>query len=172
MADTIRSLSELNTLLGDNSSGGISAQDIRDMMISQMCHAEIGSLGQAQEVLGAGWVALKLDTDGAFKRGFTTDLVNYKITATPVDMKVEIGCEILFLGDDGVDVEFSVFKGVAQQARFDITLVGKGSTVVGASWGAGLQLDASDDLSFGIRSNGNSFTLVRGRLSVRRIGVE
>jgi hypothetical protein len=34
MADTVRSLSSLQTILADNTSGGISAQDVRDMLVS------------------------------------------------------------------------------------------------------------------------------------------
>lgn len=177
MADTIRSLSELNALLADNTSGSISPQDVRDLMVSQMVHAEIGSQGQTQETLGTGWQAVKLDIAGAFARGVAADTTNHKITGTPVLLKAEVACEIVFRGGDGVNYEFAVFKnpdGTPEQlTRFNRTLTGRGSTERTVhSWSAGIQLAAGDEIQMAVRSNGNDFKLDFGRLSLRRIGVE
>lgn len=176
MVDTIRSLSELNALLADNTQQNISPQDLRDLMISLMCHAEIGSTGQTQEVLGAGWTAIKLDQDGAFKRGFDTDLVNYKIISTPVNMKVIVSCEVVFRGTDATDFELTVWKNPSgtpvQLNRLNRTIAGRGTQRVAISWETGVQLSQGDELQLAVRSNGSDWKLDFGRLAVRRIGVE
>ena len=176
MADTIRTLAELNSLLSDNTSAAISAQDIRDLMVSQMCHAEIGSLSQPQETLGSGWQAVKLNQAGAFERGFAADAVGMKIIGTPVAMKVVVECEIVFCGAAAVAYEFAVFRNPAGSpekiGRLDRTLTGNGTAQVAHGWAAGLQLSAGDELQFAVQANGQMFKLDQGRLTVRRIGVE
>ena len=176
MADTIRTLAELNTMLADNTAGDIDAQDLRDMMVSLMCHAEIGSTGQVQEVLAAGWQAVKLDQAGAFQRGFTLDAPNMKITGTPVDMKVIVSCEVVFRGTLDEDFEITVFKNPdgtpAQIDRLNRTLTGLGTTRQAASWETGIALSAGDELQMAVRSSGSDWKLDFGRLAVRRIGVE
>lgn len=176
MPDTIRSLSELNSLLADNGTQNIGAQDVRDLMVSQMVHAELGTLGQALETLGTGWQAVKLGTAGAFQRGATVDTVNFKITGIPVDLKAVLELEVVFQGIDGQDYEFTVWKNPdgtpEQQTRFNRTLTGKGTQTVQHSWKAGIQLSQNDELQFAVRSNSNDFKLDFGRMAIQRIGVE
>jgi hypothetical protein len=68
MADTARSLPELQSLLADNELGNISAQDLRDMLVSVLgCYGSISVTGgtTAQGSLGTTPVKLTpFDTDG------------------------------------------------------------------------------------------------------------
>jgi len=176
MVDTIRTLAELNSLLADNTSANVSAQDIRDLMLSQMCHAEIGSTGEVSEVLGAGFERVKLSQAGLFLRGFTTDLGNYKITGTPVALKAIVSCELAFRGTLDADFELAVFTDPdgtpSQQTRLNRTVTGLGTQRTAISWATGLQLAAGDQLALAVKSSGSDWKLDFGRLAVDRIGVE
>lgn len=177
MADTIRSLTELNSLLADNTSGAISAQDIRDLMVSQMVHVEIGSGAKAAITLGTGFEALDFTVAGVIGRGLSVDTTNKWIIDVPVDMKAEVSCEIVFRGVQNNDYEFAVFKDPAgtpdRQTRLDRTLrVVSNTQIVSHSWATSLQLNAGDTLQMGVRADGLSFEMLFGLLRIRRIGVE
>lgn len=177
MADTIRSLAELNQQFADNTEGVIAPQDIRDLMVSLMVHGEIGSLVKSAITLGNGFQAMDFNQAGAVGRGLTIDMANKWIAGVPVDMKAEVTLEVLFTGANGVTYEFGVFRnpdGTPEQiARLDaaeriINAAQRGKVNVSAA----LQLNAGDKLQAGVRANGSSFTLLRGLLRVRRIGIE
>lgn len=177
MPDTIRTLADLNTLLADNTSEAISPQDIRDLMVSMMVHGEIGSGTKAAITLGTGFQALDFNVAGVVGRGLTIDTVNKVISQIPVAMKTEVTLEVQFTGTSGQTYDFAVFKNPAtspvQIARLDISerifnAAQRGAVNVSSS----VQLAAGDVLQAGVRCNGQSFTLLRGGLRVRRIGVE
>lgn len=176
MPDTIRTLAELNQQFADNTSEAISPQDVRDLMVSLMVHGEIGSLAKSAITLGTGFQALDFDASGAIERGVTVDTVN-KWLVVPVAGKYEVVFEVSFNGTNNTTYDFGVFKdsgaGFAAVQRLDDSerLV-NAAMIGGVKISASVQLAAGDKLQAGVRANGASFTLRRGLLRVRRIGVE
>lgn len=178
MADTIRSIAELDTLLADNVDGGISPQDIRDMMVSQMVHAEIGSGAKADITLtGTNYRTLDLTVAGAVERGMNADPANKIIAGVPVRMKAIVHCEVCFRGAQNTAYEFSVFRNPlttpVQQDRLTRTLrPTSAADIVAHSWSTSLQLEQGDALQFGVKGNNATFELLFAVLRVQRIGVE
>jgi hypothetical protein len=176
MADTIRTLSELNQQFADNVSAVIAPQDIRDLMVSLMVHGEIGSLAKAAITLGTGFQALDYNQSGAIERGITVDTVNKWMTI-PVNGKYEIVFEVSFNGANNITYDFGVFRdsgaGFAAIARLDDSeRIVNAAMIGGCKVSCSMSLNAGDKVQAGVRSNGASFTLRRGLLRVRRIGVE
>lgn len=176
MPDTIRTLAELNAQFADNTSGVISPQDIRDLMVSLMVHGEIGSLAKAGITLGTGYQALDFDASGAIERGVTVDTAN-KWIVVPVAGKYELTLEVSFNGSNNTTYDFTVFKnpdGTPENiARIeDSERLVNAAMIGGVKVSCSLALAAGDKLQAGVRSNGSAFTLRRGLLRVRRIGVE
>ena len=177
MADTIRSLSELNSLLRDNTTGGLTEQDIRDMMVSQMVHGEIGSGAKPSIALGPSWQALDLDVAGVFERGLNTDPANKQINQIPVRMKAILSLEVQFSGDAGEAYDFTIFKNPdtapanIQRMERTISVPAAGGSVH-TSWSVGVQLEAGDVLQPAVRSANNNLELHFGLFRVQRIGVE
>lgn len=178
MADTIRSLSELNSLLADNVLENIGPQDIRDLMVSQMVHGEIGSGAKGSTILGASWESLDFDVAGVFERGLNIDTGNRWINQIPVDMKAVLTMEVFFKGDAGQDYDFTVFKdptgspvNITTMQRTGFRVVNADQTIH-ASWSVGVQLSQNDVLQPAVRSNSNNFELLFGLFRVQRIGVE
>lgn len=178
MPDTIRTLAELNFLFRDTAENEeISAQHIRDLMVSLMVHGEIGSGPKSAITLGTPFQALDLNVAGVIGRGLTIDETNKRIANVPVDMKADIALEVLFKGAANTTYEFSVFKNThttpVQIARMNADERIISAAQIGKiSVSAAIQLAAGDTLQAGVRSAGASFELLRGNLKVRRIGVE
>jgi hypothetical protein len=177
MADTIRSLVELSELIPDNVIAAISPQDIRDLMVSQMVHGEIGSGAKAQITLGSTWQALDLDVAGVVGRGLTVDTINRRLADVPVEMKAIVHCEIVFRGAQNTNYEFAVFRNThatpEQELRLTRTLRPTSNTnIVAHSWSTSLQFAQGDSLQFGVRANGQPFELLFAVLRFQRIGVE
>jgi hypothetical protein len=173
VADTIRSLSELNALFADNGQGNITPQDIRDLMVSMMVHGEIGSGPKASITLVNGWNALDLDVAGAVGRGLTIDTTNKVISAVPVIMKAWIDCEVWFKGTNGQNYDFAVWRNPSgtpdRLTRLDRTVrVSSATGTFGHRWSTAQQLQVNDVLQLAV----NSFELLFGLLRVTRIGIE
>jgi len=175
MADTIRTLAELNTLLADNTSGDITPQDIRDLMVSMMVHAEIGALDNSPITLGSGWETVDLDTAGAAKRGADVDLVNHRITSIPVACKGQVHWEAEFKGAAATLYEFAVYRnggptqviGLYRRAYVPTAdhIVHVGGTVTA-------YLSQDETLELAVKASGASFELLSAVLRIDRIGVE
>jgi len=178
MADTIRSIDDLNTRLADNGLGKITPQDLRDMMVSQMVHGEIGSGAKAAITLtGTNYRTLDLTVGGAVERGVNADPANKIIAGVPVRMKAIVHCEVCFRGAQNTAYEFSVFRNPlttpVQQDRLTRTLRPTAAAdIVAHTWSTSLQLEAGDSLQFGVKGNGATFELLFAVLRVQRIGVE
>lgn len=179
MPDTIRSLAELNTQFADNVDAAISPQDIRDLMVSLMVHGEIGSLTKGAVVLSTGFQPLDFNQAGAVGRGLTVDTANRWIADIPVDMKVEVTLEVSFQGSNNTTFEFAVFRNPNTspeqiQRLSDSERIFSAAMIGTIKMSASLQLNAGDKLQAGVRPvvGTPSFTLLRGLLRVRRIGVE
>jgi len=177
MADTIRTLADLNALFGDTGEAPVSPQDIRDLMISQMVYGEIGSGAKASITLGTGYQALDFTVAGNIGRGLTIDTVNKRIEGIPVALKAWVTIEVAFRGAANTTYDFTVFKNPQgspeQQNRIDISerilnvaQIGKVTAT------AAIQLAAGDTLQAGVRSNGAAFELIRGVMRVQRIAIE
>lgn len=179
MADTIRSLAELNQLFANNTEGAITEQELRDLMVSLMVHGEIGSLAKSAITLSSGFQPLDFNAAGAVGRGLTIDTTNKWIADVPVDMKAEITLEVSFQGSNNNTFEFAVFRNPDTapeqiQRLTDNERIFSAAMVGAVKISAALQLSAGDKLQAGVRpvSGTPSFTLLRGLLRVRRIGVE
>lgn len=174
MADTIKSLADLNTAFSDNVDGIIAPQDIRDLMVSLMVHGEIGSGAKAAITLPTTYQVLDFTVAGVVGRGLTADTVNKRISGVPVDMKAEVTLELSFNGANNTTFDFAVHvNGVAQARVTDSDRIVAITMVGGIKASASLQLAAGDVIDVrGKASAAASFTLLRGLLRVRRIGVE
>lgn len=177
MPDTIRTLSELNTQFADNTQAEIAPQDIRDLMVSLMVYGEIGSGAKAAITLGTGYQALDFTLAGVVGRGLTIDTTNKWISAVPVDLKAKVRLEVSFQGANNTTFDFAVFRnpdGTPEQLLrvTDSDRIVSAQMMGGICVEAAIQLNAGDKLQAGVRANGASFTLLRGRLYVERIGVE
>lgn len=178
MADTIRTLADLSqNVFPDNVDGLISPQSIRDLVVSMMVHGEIGSLAKSQIVLGTGFQALDFNQAGAVSRGLTLDTANKWIGNIPVAMSAEVTLEVTFQGSNNTTFDFGVFRdsgaGFAAVSRLqDSERLFNAAMVGGVRISSALDLQAGDKLQAGVRANGANFTLLRGVLRVRRIGVE
>jgi hypothetical protein len=177
MADTIRTLVELNSLLADNTGGAISPQDVRDLMVSMMVHAEIGGRDKASVSLSSGWNTLDLDEDGVAKRGFTTDLTNHRVGGTPVAMKATLHWDVTFRGVVGEDYEFTVWRNGGTSPE-EVVRVYRQMRILNASQVGHLSAEATvqciqgDTFELAVRSGTNGFELLFGVLRLERIGVE
>lgn len=179
MPDTIRTLAELNSQFADNTEGICSPQDIRDLMVSLMVHGEIGSLAKSAITLAAGFQPLDFNQSGAVGRGLTIDTTNKWIADIPVDMKAEITLEVSFQGANNTTFEFAVFRNPDTTPEQILRLTDNERIFSAAMVGtvkisSSLQLNAGDKLQAGVRPAAGTptFTLLRGLLRVRRIGVE
>ena len=172
MADTIRTLAELNQLLADNTQGSITPQDIRDILASMNVHAEIGAAGPGSNV-GTEWEKVLLDREGTFERGFIVDTVNNRIGSTPCRMKVLVQCEVLFETDLvalGRTLDVTVFKNDSQLPELRRTFYSQG----GHSWAVGVQAQTDDYFDMRVRASENDTFVQASRalLRIQRIGVE
>jgi hypothetical protein len=179
MADTIRTLSELNNLFSDNTIGGLGEQDIRDLVVSLGVHGEIGSLAKTSITLGGSWDVLDFDAAGASKWGLNVDTTNKWIDQIPVDMKAMLTLVVRFKGDVGQDYDFTVFRDPAGTAPENLTrMQSYGHRVLNASqtvmvyWATSIQLNQGDVLQAAVRSAGNDFELLQGIFQVQRLGVQ
>lgn len=178
MVDTIRTLAELNGLFADNNTQSVSEQDLRDLVLSQNVHAEIGSGAKTLITLGTGWQALDFDVAGAFERGVTANTVDSRIEGVPCTMKAVVTVEVFFKGEVGQDYDFTVFRNTHSTPAQINTLNRLGMRVLDAaqtiqhSWSVGVQFSAGDSIQAAVRSNGNDFELLFGLLRFQRIGVE
>ena len=177
MADTIRTLAELNTQFADNTSAAITPQDIRDLMVSMMVYGEIGSGAKAAITLGTGFQALDFTLAGTVGRGLTIDTTNKWISGVPVSMKAKVRLEVSFQGTNNTTFDFAVFRnpdGTPEQLLrvSDSDRIVSATMMGGVTIEAAIQLNAGDKLQAGVRANGASFTLLRGRLYVERIALE
>lgn len=177
MSDTIRTLAALNTQFADNTSAVIAPQDIRDLMVSMMVYGEIGSAAKAAITLGTGFQAMDFNLAGNVGRGLTVDTTNKWLSGVPVDMKAKVRLEVSFQGTNNTTFDFAVFRN-PDTAPEQLLRVSDSDRIVSATMMGGItieaaiQLNAGDKLQAGVRGNGASFTLLRGRLYVERIAVE
>jgi hypothetical protein len=177
MADIIRTIQDLNILLRDNVANEISPQDIRDLMVSQMVHGQIGSTGAASIDLTAGWNTIVLDSATLAKRGVTLDVVNYRIADIPVDMKVMLFYEVHFKGTADQEYQFTVWKNggtsPAQVAAMNRkTYIFNVDQIACVSAFTAISLNQDDTIELAVNGGTAGFEVDFASLRLQRIGVE
>lgn len=175
MPDTIRTLAELNAMFADTGANKVAPQDMRDLTVSTMPYAEIGSGQKAAITLTNGFVPLDFTVAGVWEFGFAVDTVNKWIAGTPCDMKVQVRLEMLFQGSNNTTFNFAVFRNPDttpdQIVRLNTACRIFNAAQLGiAVASASIQLQAGDKLQAQVSAAG-SFTLHRGALIVGRLGV-
>ena len=138
MADTQRTLAALLTLLADNSTGAISAQDVRDMLVSVA--GGYGGLGltdgSAAQTLVATTAAKFTGFDATRpSSGVTPSTGNDELTIDDADADYSISAALTFSIDTAADVEVSVVKNDS------VTLFKSGAIAVASGEVARVELD-------------------------------
>lgn len=170
MVDTIRTIGELNALLADNTTGNISAQDLRDVLVSMNVHAEIGA-ANLSEVVGTVFAKVPLNVAGAFERGFVADTVGNRISSTPVALKALVDVEMQITAlQAGRTIDLAVFVAGSEvmRSRRPFDAVGH------YTWGLGVQLVQGDDVDLRVRADqaATSVDVAFALLRARRVGIE
>lgn len=180
MADTIRTLAELNSLLADNVGGVISAQDIRDLVQSTLVHGVIGVLDNA--VLTAATTTPAnpdLFASELHARHIVTDVATNYWVQTPSELttaKYILGFEVNLVGQsaDGL-FTFALYKNGStkiNQTERAVSISGTDSYQVSLSI-PGVTLAGGDTVELAVKADGNKNILIsNGSLSIQRLGVE
>jgi len=178
MADTIRNKQDLNVLLRDNGNNELSAQDIRDILVSMNVHGQIGSVGADSITLDTGWNTVVFDAANSLKRGVTLNTTDYRIEDVPVDMGVDLFYSVDFKGAVDTDYEFVIYKnGATSPARVPGTSRTKrvvdADEIVTVSCGPiAVNLDQDDTIELAVNAGAVSFEVLSGLLKLKRLGVE
>ena len=170
MPDTIRTIGELDSLLADNVTGDISAQDLRDVLVSMNVHTEIGR-GPLSTSIGTAYVQVPMTAAGTFERGFLADVAGDQISQTPVALKAMVNVEVQITAlQNGRTVDFAVFVSGVEMLNTLRTFDIEGHY----SWGLGLQLAQNDTIDLRVKASAANtsidvdFVLLRAA----RIGIE
>ena len=174
MVDTIRDKSTLLTLLADNVNGDISAQDVRDMLVS--LHGVYGAIyvtGGVTEQTGISGTPVKIT-------GFAADGISSGTTPAHANDQITVGVA----GDYKISAQLS-FSGSASKTFLfeirvdDITTVytferklGAGGDIGSGSMVGLLTLAANAVVSVYVSSSdgGTSITIGDGQLIVEKVG--
>ena len=142
MADTIRTIQELNQQFADNTTGDIAAQDIRDLMASMMIHSEILRDTPLTATVGTDWTVMPATKEGVFERGFVANVPENRIEQTPVRLKALMYVEVYLSSlTAGRSLEVGVFlNGTTQVSQMTRNLSQPGHY----NWSGGVQLQQND----------------------------
>ncbi len=175
MLDTPRSLSELKTRLATNSGGLISAQDLRDFLVTALDSGGVLSCFEGSTA------QTSIGTTPAIMSGFSTasssdivsaDTMNDDLTCTIAgDYEVYFFCS--FTGTNGASMRFRLYKN-STELEFGCTR-DLGSTDIGTTgFKAKVTVAANDTLTVYVESddggNGDSMTPKEATFSARLIG--
>lgn len=173
MADTPRSLSQLLAILADNTSGDISAQDLRDMLVT--CLGVYGSLSCFEESTiqndpNTGAKLTCFDTNGS-SNGMTPDHTDDSITCNVTGV-YDIAAHISFSGTNSSTVKMRLrIDGVEQPYGLTRKL---GNTDVGdASFLApGISLTSGEKITIYVEcdTSTDDITVVDAQFTARMIG--
>ena len=169
MTDTIRTLSELNQLFKDNTTGDIGPQEHRDVFASQNVHCEMGLTNWTNTVNNA-WEQMPLNIEGVFQRGFVANPTTHLIEQTPVRIKAicYIELDVDSISDGTLDV--AAFVSGVQDPTTRRTV----RDPQHISWSNGIQLNQDDTIGVYVRADFDNVNVVvnRALLRVQRIGLE
>jgi hypothetical protein len=177
MADTPRSLTDLQSLLADNTTGDISPQDLRDFLVSAI--GVYGSLtcfdgSTAQTSLGTTPALLTCFTTDGSANGTTPANASDSIT---VNVAGNYDCyfQCSFSGTNSANVQFRLRNNAVEQSYGCTRKLGTGGDVGSASFIApGITLAASDVLTIYVETDdaggGDQITVVDAQFCVRMVG--
>ena len=175
MADTPKSVADLQTLLANNTSGAISPQDVRDFLVSALgIYGDISVFNNGTETqnnIGTTPVQLVgFDTDGN-SNGCTPAQASNQITVGVAgDYRVSFHCT--FFGDAGI-YKFRLRKGGVEQSYGCGRKIGSSGDVGSTSFEApAITLAASDVLTIYVESDaasGDAITMQDSAFSVRMV---
>jgi len=175
MADTRRAKTALQTLLADNTTGQISAQDLRDFLVTVLGGYGCITLADgstAQTGLSATPAKITgFDTDGPAV-GFTVDSTTNNRITVDIDCACEVALHMSFSGSVGKEFDLHIYKsGVDTGYGMHCTL-DAGGEVQPASCGGLLDCSAADYIEVYISSpdGGTSITPTDMQLIVKQIG--
>ena len=174
MADTARSVAALQTLLADNSSGAISAQDVRDFLVSALgVYGSISCFEESTEQVDPSTGAkLTCFTANGNANGTTPDHTNDQITVN-VAGNYDIAFQCSFSGTSSSEVRFRLRVGGVEQNYGCTRKLGTAGDVGSASFFApGITLAASDILTIYVEMDTatDDLTVVDAQFSVRMVG--
>lgn len=175
MADTIRTLADLDGIFADTGAVSIDPQAVRDLIVSLLVYGEIGSGAKAAITVGTAYQVMDLTLAGVVGRGLNIDTANHRISGIPCDMKCEVTAEVSFTGANNTTFDFGVHvNGVLAARLADSCRIVASGQIGAVKFSSAVQLAAGDALDLRVKAGaaGSSFTLARGGLRVRRIGVE
>lgn len=173
MADTIRSRTALLALLADNTNGDISAQDMRDVLVSVhgvygAIYAENGSTAQT----GISDTAAKMTGFSAngISSGTTPDYTNNQITLGSDGIYL-VFLQVSFTGTASKTFECQIRNNDGNTNYHSNRKLGATGDVGSASCLALLSCSANDVMSVYVLSSdgGSSFTINEAQLVVYRI---
>lgn len=175
MADTVRSRTALLALLADNVSGDISAQDMRDVLVS--LHGVYGQIYTA-----AGATAQSLDTTAAKLTGFAANGSSAGTTPDHSNDRITVGTDGIYLvhgqfsaiGETGTTYILQLRNNAAavDQAKAKFTASMTVGDVASISFIGLVSLSANDMLTVYGESDdagGADLTLVEAQLTVHRL---
>ena len=177
MADTAKSLSDLQALFADNDSGNISPQDLRDFLVSSLgAYAEIRTDDGSTAKGSIGTTPLVLDTwsndgENGESAGLTADKANDKITLD-IEGKYEIHFQCSMIGTNGQQFDFEIYvDGAATGHKASIHAFGafiSNLSIVGiVDAAAGNDLDVRVVADSG---SGHTITIYHAQLVAKLIG--
>jgi len=177
MADTIRDLTALLALLADNTSGDISPQDMRDVLVS--LHGVYGEIyvadgSTAQSSLGTTPTKMTGFAANGESSGTTPDHTNDQITVGTAG-KYLVDFDVSFSGTGGATMKFHLRVNDGEQAKAALVRkLGVGGDVGNAGFACIMSLSANDVLTVYVETDNaggtDSITPEDAHLRVRRIG--
>jgi hypothetical protein len=171
VAETERTLAELQALLADNTTQDISAQDLRDLMISALG-------GYASLYVDAGVVAQALTATPALLTAFTAIGPEHGAAAAHAADTITVGVagnyEVTLTASLTASVstvlDLALYVGVAAKAGFSAR-VAAGTSSVGAAFSGLVALAAGDVLKLYTSCAPNaSVTIRHAHLAIKRVG--
>lgn len=174
MADTPRSLANLQTLLADNASKQISPQDLRDMLVS--CLGIYGSLScfeasTQQDDPNTGAKLTCFTTNGA-SNGTTPDHTDDSITIG-VTGTYDVYFQISFSGTSSSEAKFRLrVDGVEQNYGCTRKLGTAGDVGSAGFYAPGISLTSGEKITVYVEMNGatDDFTAVDAQFGCRMVG--
>jgi hypothetical protein len=175
MPDTPRTLAALQALFADNITGDISAQALRDFLVSALeeygeIYVHDGAVAQAGvigPVLMTGFA-----TNGVSGGAVVPDVANDRITIGTAGRYLVIG-QFSTSGSAGTNWQFHArLDGVEQPAAATANRTTGATPLSSCCFAAVLDVTAGQQLTVYVESDsggGASFTIVHGQLSVKRV---
>ena len=177
MADTPRSVSTLQTLLADNTSGQISPQKLRDFLVSSLgiygsIYVKDGSTQQAS--LGSTPVKMTAFANDGHSHGTTTAHASDQITID-VDGKYDVSFQCSFLGSASAEFQFWLRKNAVETDFGCYRKLGATGDVGSCSFFASaIDLAATDVLTIYVETDdggtADDMTVKNAQFSVRMVG--